>query len=80
MAKTKKEIVVLAEFDMYDLDGTLTYVVKCLQEYQQLALEQGLTNVRMDTDYEDVAIYEYGGYQGKYEKKWTTKITGEKDA
>lgn len=76
------ETVTLAEFDMgigYDLDGTIVDVIERLQHYQQEGIDKGLVNIRMVTDYEDVAIYEYGGYQGNYEKKWTTIIKGDKD-
>ena len=78
------ETVTLAEFDMYELDGTIVDVIKRLQYFQQLGLEQGLVNVRLVTDYVDEAIYdeaiyEYGDYQGNYEKKWTAVIKGDKE-
>ena len=79
MAKVKKETVTLAEFDMYDLDGDLTDVIMRLQELWLLGLEQGLTNIRVITDEAERCVYEYGGYQGNYETKWTITIKGEKD-
>lgn len=74
-----KEIVTLVEFGMYDLDRDLDLLIKDLQEYQAEAKRQGLTKVVFATDECQEAVYERGGYQGKYETKWTIAITGEKD-
>ena len=81
MARKKKipETVVIGTLDPYDFDGAIEDVIKRLEYYRVEGANLGLTNIRVSTDSHEEAIYEYGGYQGKYETKWTTKITGEKD-
>ncbi len=79
MAKKKTETVVIESFDNYDFDGTIEEVIKRLEFYREEGKKLGLTNIRVCTDYADEAIYEYGGYQGNFEKVWTTEIKGDKD-
>ena len=76
----KKKAVTIVEFSMYELDGDITDVIKSLGYYQQEGVEQGLTNIRLETDFVEEAKYEYGGYQGNYETNWTIRIKGDKDA
>lgn len=78
--KIKTVTVKLEVFDIacYDLGGSLDRLIAQLVAIREDAKTRGLTNVNVETDYTEEAIYEYGGYQGNFERKWTVTITGEK--
>ena len=77
--KQKTETVVIETFDEYDFNGEIDEVIKRLKFYQAEGKAMGLTNICIETDVADEAVYEYGGYQGNYEKVWTTVIKGDKE-
>ncbi len=76
----KVETVTLAEIGLsnYELDGSLDKHIADLMELRDEAVRRGLVNVQISTDYVDEPVYEYGGYQGNTEKKWTMIVAGEK--
>ena len=80
MAKAKIETVTLETFDIacYDLGGPLGVLIARLEAIKDAAEKRGLTNIRVGTDYVEEGVYERGGYQGNFEKKWTVKITADK--
>lgn len=78
MEKAKTELVVLAEYSNYDLDGPLGRLVEQFNEYREEAARRGLTNVRLSSDWHDEPVYAYGGYDGTSERVWTISVVADK--